>query len=522
MALALAVAIAIAAVVLGLGLGLFQGASRRLLGPLRTLALAAVVGVSGLHLLPEALGGLGLVGVAVFALGLAIPRWIGRGKHAGHGGGVGLEIGFVGLLIHHLGDGLALGVYSRMDAEVGYAHGDVLMALVLHTVPLVAVVSAGYARARGRKSAVAHSLALAAASVAGILVTELIPETLVDRVEAWIAAGVAGLLLHGMSHDLTEDLPHRPRERVLDALAAAGGLLTGYIGAILDAGGGHSKGLVNTIGAELAEKGRAAALPLVLGLVLSALLPRLFAGRGKPGHAAPAPFARGFELEAHLLGVALLGWRYLWVLPIWATGVALSRLRRNDDSSREHAREGLFVERVDGTTAWAFSGLGVAAVLGSALSESALAPLGIGGALCAVVLLVIALPIHAVLAPFLAATLVQKGLWPAAGILLCALGPLFAGERVSRGAFIVLIVSSGLALIFGRELVVHPMDVPPALSTLALTLLGLLTLSRVYQLGFRGWFSYLQGAPCTQRSRSAKGSATTTGSPDASGASTPA
>ena len=72
----LALVVATLAVALGLALGLAPVARRKALGPLRTMALSAVVGVVALHLLPEALSALGLYGLLLFGLALAAPRWL--------------------------------------------------------------------------------------------------------------------------------------------------------------------------------------------------------------------------------------------------------------------------------------------------------------------------------------------------------------------------------------------------------------------------------------------------------------
>ena len=186
---------------------------------------------------------MGALGLVVFAAGLALPRWLSalRGPHQHRSPGeLGLDLGFVGLLAHHLGDGLALGAYSRGGSAHGHAHTDVLLALVLHTVPLVAVVAAGYARARGVRVAVTRSLALSLASVVGVLCSHLVPSAIVDSATAWIAAGVSGLLLHGLAHDLGRDLPRAPLGRSMDLAMALLGIAVGVYGARLgEHAGGH-------------------------------------------------------------------------------------------------------------------------------------------------------------------------------------------------------------------------------------------------------------------------------------------
>jgi len=215
-------AVAVAAVALGLLLGLLQSGRSRAVGPLRTLALAAALTVVFTHLLPEAFSELGLPALVLFTATVALPAWLrlvtrlaGGREHHGH---AGLGLGYLGLLVHHVGDGLGLGAYG--DQSNG-AHVDVLLALAVHTVPLVAVVTFAFRGARGMRAAVLASGGLAVASVAGVGATALVPEEVVHSLSGWIAAGVSGLLMHVVTHDLGRDLPDAPGARLADLAAAA-------------------------------------------------------------------------------------------------------------------------------------------------------------------------------------------------------------------------------------------------------------------------------------------------------------
>ena len=165
------------------------------------LAFAVVFG----HLLPEAVHGIGFGFTAVaFFLGLVLPfalERLFRGRVLGRRD-LGLELGFLGLLVHHLGDGLALGTIALIDVSTGGRHLDVMLALVAHTVPLVAVVSAAYAHEAGRRSAAMRCGAFAVASVAGIFAANGIEPETVEAFHTWISAAVSGLLLHVAAHDL--------------------------------------------------------------------------------------------------------------------------------------------------------------------------------------------------------------------------------------------------------------------------------------------------------------------------------
>ena len=233
----LAAAVAIAAVALGLALGLGSGGGSRLVGPLRTFAFAAALTVALTHLLPEALAELGAPGLLLFAAASVTPAWgellrgFGRGakSHGGHGGAV-LGAGYLGLLVHHVGDGLGLGAYSELPGGA-LAHADVLAALAVHTVPLVAVVTLAFRTQRGVRAAVGRAGGLAAASVGGVLLSGVVPVELTRSLSAWIAAGVAGLLLHVVTHDLGRDLPATTAARALDWAALLAGVAASTFGA---------------------------------------------------------------------------------------------------------------------------------------------------------------------------------------------------------------------------------------------------------------------------------------------------
>lgn len=505
------------AVVFGLGLGLAPVASRRALGPLRTLALAAVMGVALMHLLPEAFATLGLVGVVVFALGLALPRWVPLLRRTPQKHDLGLELGFWGLVVHHVGDGLALGAYSRMDEQAGHSHVDVFLALVLHTVPLVAVVTAGYARARGPQAAVTRALALAAASVFGIFAARLVPLEFVENAQAWVAAAVAGLLLHGMSHDMTEDLPKSSGARVLDLFAAGGGLAIGWIGADLD--GHHHPGSEASLDQAVASVALAAAVPLLLGLVLGALLmalPRL--GRGSLLHSATEP-GRGVVLgpEAFLLNLVHFGWAFSAVTYALSTlsVVFFPRCSKLPVESEVKPEPGVkpepepelapesgrakspalrFAERLDYVTAWAFVGIAAAAVLSMAVPAGAFGGLAALEAAALSVFLTIGLPFHAVLAPTVTAALVGKGFSVTAALVLCSAGPFLLGLRKARHLAILPAILAG-ALIFGGWIAIDPLPIGAGLSESALVVLIGLVLARIYHLGFRGWLAPLEPNP---------------------------
>src|SRR3982751_1260427 len=136
----LAVLIAMGSIAAGIALGL--GGRRGALAPLTTFAVVAALTVVLIQLLPDAIGGLGWVAIAIFIAALVAPRVIEAGvaRVASRArSAVGLELSFAALMIHQVGDGLGLGTYGG-GAHEHHHHGDVLLAIGAHTVPTVALI----------------------------------------------------------------------------------------------------------------------------------------------------------------------------------------------------------------------------------------------------------------------------------------------------------------------------------------------------------------------------------------------
>jgi hypothetical protein len=312
----LACAIAVVAVALGLGLGLLPVGRARLAGPLRTFALAAVLTVIVLHLLPEALSELGVIALGLFAATLVVPAWgrLARGvfgpSHradgAVHGG---LVAGYVGLLVHHVGDGLGLGAYAALPGGV-VRHADVMLALAAHTVPLVAVVAFAFQRAAGSGGALRAASGLAAASVLGVVLSSVVPEALVERSAAWIAALVAGLLAHVVTHDLDRDLPATLGARGVDALAAVAGVATSLLGGEHAAEHQHPDAFAAAGAHVLGQLSLAVIVALVVLLLVARVDPLPFRG-SLAAALGPSLGVDGFVVALFLGG---LGWGSLYAL----------------------------------------------------------------------------------------------------------------------------------------------------------------------------------------------------------------
>ena len=465
------------------------------------MAVSAVVMVVFVHLLPEALEALGYPALLLFAAALAAPHWLsgslrGRLVHADASQRIGLELGFWGLVLHHVGDGVALGAYSRVDEHTGHSHVDVLLALVLHTVPLVAVVSAGYARARGARSALLRALVLAAASVGGILAARLVPQSTLQSAQAYIAAAVGGLLLHGMTHDLGEDLPTTAASRIGDLAAALAGATFGWLGAQLDVHHElHELHEHAGFGASLLQVMMRLALPLTLGLLVGAAWLQLLRRRGKGAWLSGAAAQRGAlpAPEPFLLAIVHLGFVAALLVQL-LTLVSFVWQRRPASAApvpvplpaREQSYWSALTERLDEVAVWALVIAMLAAVMNAGLPSAALSGLSSAIALALVVLFALSLPMHVAAAPILALSLRDHGLPTSAVLLLVLMTPLVLG--VDRGKrFTLLALSFAVALVMDRVLQLTPLVPDARLAWLcAAVLLGLVT-ARVYQLGLRGW-----------------------------------
>ncbi|HVJ14190.1 MAG TPA: hypothetical protein VM686_02065 [Polyangiaceae bacterium] len=434
------VLVAASAVGLGLLLGLATAGVGKVVGPLRTFALTTALAVAGTHLLPEAFHELGAVGLAVFALGLSLPSILRlvqslRPHHGGHGGDSALEFGYAGLLVHHVADGLGLGAYGRGEA----LELDVLLALAVHTVPLVAVVTLAYRSASGTRAAVYRSLGLAAASLLGIAVSVAVSPERAHEFEAWVAAGVAGLLVHVVTHDLDRDLPSSTPARLFDVLAAVAGIAVSLAAAHEDV-----LGLLKS-GARLLEIASYTTPPLVLAFLLAAAvdkwlplrpewallsLRRTLLLREHPERLRALPrrqaygqlvlaYALGFEailISLWLAGPIAEGLRLAGVLVL---ALGASRLLPGGshiatpvpESAAEHTFLQLFVDAARRTSPWLVTSILLTAVLDASLGPQALAPTGAPWVTIVIVaLLALSAQVEAAAATPVLAVLVHQGL----------------------------------------------------------------------------------------------------------------
>ncbi len=301
-------AIALSSHIAGALLGL--GGRYRALSALRTFALVSALAIVLSQLLPEALGGAGLWALPIFALASALPTLltklslkVGRASDS-----LGLELGYAGLLIHKVADGVGLATFSG-PAHEGHSHGDVLFALSAHTIPVVALVALAYQARSGWRVAALRVAGLLAATLFGVLATGLVPADAFARIEPWVTAAVGGLLLHVVVHDWkVETGPRGAREQLVDLVAVMAG-----IGLVM-AGGHHHDHEGTDLRADVAsalwELSLETAPALLFGLVVGALIAAWSSGR------LPARWLGGGPLRQAIVGASIGA-----PIPICACGV---------------------------------------------------------------------------------------------------------------------------------------------------------------------------------------------------------
>lgn len=217
--------IVVGSVALGTVLGLFAPGRGRLLDAIRTFAVVSSVAVVVGRLIPDAVRGGGpLVLIAVAAAFIA-PWLIERAAHEDpehdHSSTMGLELSYWGLMVHKLGDGLALGSFTG-EAHAGHHHGDVLTAIAVHSVPVTALITLAFTSAHGRRSGIRRAIGLALVGSLGVVLAQQTSLGAWTKGEPWIEAAVGGLLLHVVTHDWAHehDRPALPGWPQVIAIAA--------------------------------------------------------------------------------------------------------------------------------------------------------------------------------------------------------------------------------------------------------------------------------------------------------------
>jgi hypothetical protein len=486
-------AVAVAAVALGLFLGLLPTGRARLAGPLRSFALAAALTVVVTHLLPEAFVELGAPALFVFAAATALPAWarvVGRLAGGGAPSHAGLKAGYLGLLVHHVGDGLGLGAYGDAPGG-GHAHADVLLALAVHTVPLVAVVSFAFRSSGGTRAAVLASGGLAAASVLGVGMSGLVPQELAHSLNGWIAAAVAGLLVHVVTHDLERDLPETHGARLLDLAAVALGVGVSLLGGEVELAALRAI-LLETLTRDLV----AVAPGIVVALVVAAVL-------GGVSHPlavrwlAPLP-APAFGLDGVACALALGGGRFGLLFGVGLLLVTRAVALRADPNkiavADEHQAHGPLAA-VTALLPWLGAGVLVAGLV-RMLPLGSLADVSRVWGLALVLFVALPSRMAACTAVLVAVALYERGLAPGAVLAFAlvaaaaATNTLGTARQPSRGRALWALAATALVGIgVGATPTGSPAPTssfPPALGLAATALLAAVALVIVFFRGLRG------------------------------------
>lgn len=302
---------AVGSVAVGAVLALLPGVGARSLGPVQTFSVAAALTVVLVHLIPESADSIGMWALVGFAVGLVSPLFIegllervarlrASASPLDHDV-ITAEVGFAGLLVHQVGDGIGLWVTSG----AGESSLNAAFALSAHTVPLATLFVLRFATLKGLRSALVHAAGLAAASAIGIVLGSIVPGEVISQFNPWIEAIVAGLLLHVITHDLHVEKNRTTVIKILDMAALVIGvgvtLLASYQHGVGDPGHDHAG-----IGREaflhaIFDLAVAAAPVLLAGLVGAAALQVLGAKlrswlAGERGNALQA--ARGIATAA--------------------------------------------------------------------------------------------------------------------------------------------------------------------------------------------------------------------------------
>ncbi|MCX4240371.1 permease [Paraliomyxa miuraensis] len=307
--------VTLGAVAVGAMLALATARGHVVLGALRTFAALAVVTAVLVQLLPEAVQELGAVALGVFAGALVLPRFVailGRMVLRSAGlsvRGVGAELGFYGFLLHQWAEGLALGTF----VGDGHGHGDLVLGMAAHTIPLTAVFVAATLSARGRRSALRGTGALLLATALGFAAAGTISASAVAGILPWLSAAVAGFLCHILLHDEGLSVRRAPLAGALDVVGGLCGVALPLLAVGMHRHApheGHEALLRAQLGETFGQLWAGTAPMLLLGLVLGVALQQL------GSRVASWPSSAGGVVRQGLRGIAI-GAR----LPLCAYGV---------------------------------------------------------------------------------------------------------------------------------------------------------------------------------------------------------
>lgn len=262
--------------------------------------LVSIAGLVLLEVLPGAYGDGGAWSLAFVALGALGPSLIERTLHEARREAhlATLALAVLGLLLHSVGDGVAL---APGTGEAHHGHEALGIAVVVHSVPVGLVVWWVMAPVFGRGLPAITLALMCAATVAGYVFGAQLSAVLGTSAFAWFQALVAGSILHvvfGRPH-LEEDSEHRESPAPFEGLGnlfALAGL------AALDRLDPHADGL-HAFFERFWSLGLRLAPLLLLGyLLLGPLVSRLRLEKGRPwSQALPQDMVEGLDRGAALV-----------------------------------------------------------------------------------------------------------------------------------------------------------------------------------------------------------------------------
>lgn len=268
--------IATGSVLVGAVLGTLTRRKHAWFGALQTFAVGAVAAAVAVQMLPGAVAELGGWGLLAFLAALATPGLLapllrmGQRARKSSTHSIGTELGFLGLLAHQLGEGLALGSLTGHEGH-GHGHESLYVAVAAHTIPITALLVSEAIVHGGRASAWRRAIALAVATAAGFALAGVVHRGIPHQAHAWLSAFVAGLLVHVIFHDHEADAPRRSFSvGLLDVIAFGLGLGLPVAAAFTSTGEIHA--LQVSLGHAFVGLVNETAPVLLLGLFLGALL----------------------------------------------------------------------------------------------------------------------------------------------------------------------------------------------------------------------------------------------------------
>jgi hypothetical protein len=408
------------------------------------------------------------------------------------------------LLVHHVGDGLGLGAYASLPGGAEQ-HADVMLALAVHTVPLVAVVAFAFQRTGGSRRALNAAAGLAGASVLGVVLSGIVPGALVEQFSPWVAALVAGLLVHVVTHDLERDLPAGFGGRGLDAVAAILGVVASLSGGEHDAGN-HTR----AFGAVATSVLVTLSLPVLAGWVLAALAAAR--KKGPVTTALRAAFGATLGVDALVLAYWFGGFVYAAFFAAGAAIVVRAALALSKQDAElflapKEAPPGTpFFIRLDDLVSdsipWILAAFAFFTLMMSSFPQRALEGVPLPAAIALAVVVAVPVRVPAGASIVIAAALNRAGLPFAAALVFALLAPAPGAVELAniahrRGmkatlwfAATIVLAAVGLGVVAATGGATFVADMRPPFTDLtsrvALFILGALALRAAFDRGLRG------------------------------------